>query len=157
MVAVARKSVSVLLIVLVVFMIGVVFEESAHGHGSDITVWSSGFLSFSIPGAEGLYPSERSATLNIASQSGVQVNFYADPLSYRGPGRERYALDVTYLVEDRSAVHHFKPGNNYTIRKEESGDHQFVVSGVVEITGIEKQPAGPYQGTIWVTVSALGH
>lgn len=152
-----RKLFMTLLLSLAIVAGNIIFPScSVSGQTPVIAVTSAGHLSFSILGAENRYPAEKSATLKICSSKEVQVHFSADRLAYQGAATEDYALDVTYVVTGNKRTYSFKPGEYLTIRKLHEGEHQFSVFGFVDIKGVEEQPAGSYEGAIWVTVSASG-
>lgn len=154
MVLANRKAVLILTLSVIILASSMLISTASAQGDSPISIFYSGHVSFSILGAEGLYPAKSVATVRISSAEGVRLHFKATPLEYQGAAKEKYVLDVTYSVSCDGGNYSFKPQDYLTIKELKGGEHELTVSGVVQIKSIEGQAAGPYRGTICVTVCA---
>lgn len=144
------------------FFIVVIVSATAWAEGIgiiEVTPLDFGY----ITGAPGEYEAEKPAIVKFTADFPVTVTIKADPLEYAEKPKfgglmntEKDSLNVLYWVggtEERSTQF---AGNQWrTFSFEPSNKvHQLEIYGVVRISEIHGQPAGPYKGSITVTISA---
>lgn len=123
---------------------------------TEISVLDFGF----ILGAPDIYRSIDEAVVIIEASVPANLSIQASPLAYVGKEREFRgnppALDVSYFVTLLGTKSILKPGGwlKFDLQPETHEAYVLEIEGEVTIHKIHDQPAGPYQGTITITVSA---
>jgi len=111
-------------------------------------------------GAPGTYSEQQTGLVAFAADCPVNVVFAASELRYAGPGfRHSPVLNVTYWVGTKyNRLYSFRPGRPLELYLDGAVSAGRVIEleifGDVEIKDIHDQPAGPYEGSIIVTISA---
>jgi hypothetical protein len=132
-----------------------------NGLNQSISVSFNEQLKFHIPGAVGFYPAVKPVNCIIQASMPIQIQFLATPLSLvSADSKESGSLNVTYWVNQyQKDQMSFKPqGTPLTLYRNFSNHkaEEFILYGGIKIDRIDEQPAGVYNGTIYITVSAKG-
>jgi hypothetical protein len=116
-----------------------------------------------ILGAPGKYEAKQPATVRFIANVPVTVTLQAEPLEYAEKpsfgslvNTEKAALDVSYWVagtEEKPTQFAANQWRTFSFAGSEKV-RELEIYGVVYISEIHGQPAGPYKGSITVTISA---
>ena len=140
------------------FLVLLSIPAAVSAHGLGITHVRS--LNFGyMRGAPGTYSPWKTGLVIFKADRPVKVTFTAEPFRYVGEdSTEGGTLDVTYWVGHKRNA--FKPGTALKLQfsqeqlEKAKGAMTLEVSGEVKIHEVHGQPAGHYEGSITVTITA---